>query len=47
MSTLWAWILSFLTMYAAAPNAMDREVPKCAAAVSVAYASIHDAPPAK
>jgi hypothetical protein len=36
---MWAWILSFLTWLSADPSALEREAPKAAAAVSVAYAS--------
>lgn len=37
---MWAWILSVLTWLSADPQAVDREAPKAAAAVAVAYASL-------
>jgi len=39
MTALWSWIAALLTSLSADPHAMDVEVPKAAAAVSVAYAS--------
>lgn len=36
---MWAWILSLLTWMAADPQAAEREAPKAAAAVAVAYAA--------
>lgn len=39
MTALWAWITAFLTSLSADPHAADREAPKAAAAVAVAYAS--------
>lgn len=38
MNALWNWLLSLLVWLAAEPHAVDREAPRAAGAVAVAYA---------
>jgi hypothetical protein len=39
---MWEWIIALLTSVSADPMAVEREAPKAAAAVAVAYASLEE-----
>jgi hypothetical protein len=44
---MWEWLIALLAGLAAEPLAIERETPKAAAAVAVAYAPLADETPAK